>query len=142
MIFELDQIDYNPPIDPNVWKLEMPADVTWAQLPGQLPKLPDNEKYTSMTAEQAARAFFEACGREDWDEVGKFMSPVTPSLKGYLGGVEIVSLGESFTSKAYPGRFVPYEIKLKGGLWGRTKKWNLAVRKDNPAGRWQIDGGI
>jgi hypothetical protein len=23
-----------------------------------------------------------------------------------------------------------------------TKKWNLAVRKDNPAGRWQVDGGL
>jgi len=23
-----------------------------------------------------------------------------------------------------------------------VKKFNLAVRKDNPAGRWQVDGGI
>jgi hypothetical protein len=142
LIFELDQIDYNQPIDPSVWKLELPADVHWAQLPERLPQLPDNEKYASMTAEQAARAFFEACAREDWDEVGKFMSPVTPLIKKYLGGLEIVSLGESFTSKTYPGRFVPYEIKLKGRLWSQTKKWNLAVRKDNPAGRWQVDGGI
>ncbi|MGD0613807.1 MAG: hypothetical protein ABSA69_00005, partial [Verrucomicrobiota bacterium] len=141
-IFNLSQIDYNQPIDPGVWKLELPKDVSWAQLPEQLSKLPDNEKYASMTAEQAARAFFEACARKDWDEAGKFMSPLTPRLKDYLGGLEIVSLGESFTSKAYPGRFVPYEIKLKGALWSQTKKWNLAVRKDNPAGRWQVDGGI
>ncbi len=24
----------------------------------------------------------------------------------------------------------------------QIKKWNLAVRKDNRAGRWQVDGGI
>jgi hypothetical protein len=24
----------------------------------------------------------------------------------------------------------------------QAKKWNIAVRKDNPAGRWQVDGGI
>ncbi len=99
-IFDLSQIDYNQPIDPNTWKLELPADVSWAQL--EPPKLPDNEKYASMTAEQAARAFFGACSREDWNEAGKFMSPVTAELKEYLGGLEIVSLGESFTSKAYP----------------------------------------
>jgi hypothetical protein len=118
----------------------LPADVSWAQLPEQLSKLPDNEKYASMTAEQASRAFFEACSREDWNEAGKFMSPVTADMKEYLGGLEIVSLGESFTSKAYhSGRFVPYEIKLKNGY---VKKHNLAIRKDNPAGRWQVDGGI
>jgi outer membrane lipoprotein-sorting protein len=136
-IFDLSQIDYNPPIDSNTWKLELPADVSWAQL--EPPKLPDNEKYASMTPEQATRAFFEACSREDWNEVGKFMSPVTAGLKEYLGGLEIVSLGESFTSKAYVGRYVPYEIKLKNGY---VKKHNLAIRNDNPAGRWQVDGGI
>ena len=137
-IFDLSQIDYNQPIDANTWNLELPADVSWAQL--EPPKLPDNEKYASMTAEQAARAFFEACSHEDWNEVGKFMSPVTAEMKEYLGGLEIVSLGESFNSKAYhSGRFVPYEIKLKNGY---VKKHNLAIRKDNPAGRWQVDGGI
>jgi hypothetical protein len=135
-IFDLNQIDYDQPIDPSVWKLELPADVAWYQEPQ---KLPDNEKYASMTPEQAARAFFEACGREDWTEVGKFDSPVTSQLKEYLGGLEIVSLGQAFTSKSYGGRFVPYEIKLKNG---ETHKHNLAVRKDNPAHRWQVDGGI
>jgi len=136
-VFELNEIDYNPSIDPTTWKLELPADVSWAQL--EPPKLPDNAKYASMTAEQAARAFFEACSREDWDEVGKFMSPVTADLKKYLGGLEIISLGDSFTSQAYVGRYVPYEIRLKNG---DVKKHNLAIRNDNPAGRWQVDGGI
>jgi hypothetical protein len=135
-IFDLNQIDYDQPIDPSVWQLDLPADVSWYKEPQ---KLPDNEKYAAMTAEQAARAFFEACGREDWNEVGKFDSPVNDRLKAYLGGVEIISLGQAFTSKAYGGRFVPYEIKLKNG---GVRKHNLAVRKDNPAGRWQVDGGI
>ena len=34
-IFDLSQIDYNQPIDPSVWKLELPADVSWVQLPEQ-----------------------------------------------------------------------------------------------------------
>jgi outer membrane lipoprotein-sorting protein len=133
-IFDLSQIDYNQPMDSSVWKLELPADVSWAQLPEQLSKLPDNEKYASMTAEQAARAFFEACARKDWDEVGKFMSPVTQGSKDYLGGLEIVSLGESFTSKTYPGRFVPYEIKLQ------PQEFNVRVSNANAAKRCVVTG--
>ena len=136
LIFDLSQIDYNQPIDPKVWELDLPADVSWFQAPQTLP---DNEKYVSMTAEQAARAFFEACGHNDWAEVGKFISPVNQQLKDYLGGLQLLSLGDSFSSKAYSGRFVPYQIKL---LDGTIKKLNLALRNDNSSGRWQVDGGI
>jgi hypothetical protein len=92
-----------------------------------------------MTADQATRAFFEACGRNDWNEAGKFWSPINEESKEYLGGVQIISLGQPFTSKTYRGQFVPYEIKLSNG---ETRKHNLAVRNDNPAHRWQVDGGI
>ncbi len=136
LIFDLSQIDYDQPINPSTWQLNLPADVSWYQEPQVLP---DNAKYASMTAEQAARAFFEACAKEDWDEATKFDSPITPMLTNYLGGLEIVNVGTAFSSKSYGGKFVPYEIKLKGG---GVKKWNLALRKDNPAHRWQVDGGI
>jgi len=131
-IFDLSRIDYNQSIDTNVWQLELPADVSWAQL--EPPKLPDNEKYASMTAEQAARAFFEACSRKDWNEAGKFESPITDRTKEYLGGLEIVSLGESFTSKAYGGRFVPYEIKLP------AQEFNMRVSNTNSAKRCVVTG--
>jgi outer membrane lipoprotein-sorting protein len=131
LIFELSQIDYNQPIEPSVWQLELPADVNWSQEPQ---KLPDNEKYASMTAEQAARAFLEACAHKDWNEAGKFMSPITDFVKEYLGGLEIVSLGESFTSKAYGGRYVPYEIKLQPLVL------NVRVSNTNAAKRCVVTG--
>lgn len=131
LIFDLSQIDYDQPVDPSIWQLELPADVSWYQKPQ---KLPDNEKYASMTAEQAARAFFEACAREDWDEVEKFKSPVSAGLKEFLGGLEIVSLGESFTSEAYGGRYVPYEVKL------RPQEINVRVSNANSAKRYVITG--
>jgi hypothetical protein len=130
-IFELSQIDYDQPIDPSVWQLELPADVTWSEKPQ---KLPDNEKYAAMTAEDAARAFFEACAKEDWNEAGKFMSPVNERMKEGLGGLEIVSLGKAFTSQRYPGRFVPYEIKL------RAQEINLRLSNSNLAKRYVISG--
>jgi hypothetical protein len=96
-IFELSQIEYDQPIDPSVWQLDLPADVSWVQDPQ---KLPDNQKYASMTPEQAARGFFEACAKQDWAEAGKFMSPVNQQVKDYLGGMEIVSLGQAFSHRS------------------------------------------
>ena len=138
LIFELNQIDYNQPIDPGVWKLDLPADVSWWQ--NEMQKLPDNDKYASMTAEQTARAFFEACSQENWSEVEKFLreSPLDHLLKQELGGLEIIQIGTAFTSNASPDQFVPYKIKLKNSY---DKELNLALRKDEPTGRWFVDGG-
>jgi len=137
LIFDLQQIDYNQPIEDSVFQIDLPANVNWYQEPQ---KLPDNEKYASMTSEQAARAFFEACGRSDWTEAAKFFPmPFTDRIRQYVAGLEIVSLGQSYTSEGYPGRFVPYEIKLKNG---DVKKHNLALKKDPRADRWFVDGGF
>lgn len=137
LIFEVTQIDYDVQIDASVWKLDVPADVVWHELPQ---RLPDNEKYEKMTAGEAARAFFEACGKEDWAEARKFQTgAVDKRMKAFLGGLEIIRLGEPFQSKTYPGWFVPYEIKVKGG---HVRKHNLALRKDNPAKRFVVDGGL
>ncbi|MFZ0825901.1 MAG: anti-sigma factor [Verrucomicrobiia bacterium] len=139
LIFELDQIDYNQPIDPGVFQLQLPANVSWA---GQMPMLPDNEKYAAMTSEQAARALLEACGREDWTEAAKFFDPLTASEKQCLGGLQVISLGTHFTSAISlisGAQFVPYEIKLKNGEF---KKFNLSLKRDGRTHRWFVDGGI
>jgi hypothetical protein len=106
--------------------------------------LPDNAKYEKMTPQQAAETFFKACAERQWDEVLKFW-PMSGTderferMKEYLGGLEIISIGEPFKKGEYPGWFVPYEIRLKSG---GVKKWNLAVRNDNPMNRYVFDGGI
>jgi hypothetical protein len=140
LIFELDQIDYNQPLDAAVFQLELPANVNWFQ--NEMQKLPDNEKYASMTAEQAARAYFEAFRRQDWTEAEKFRrSTLDDQTKKNVGSLEIVSIGESFTSAAYApgGRFVPYVIKLKSG---EVITNNLALKKNWKTGRWWDDGGF
>jgi len=118
----------------------------------------DNAGYmqqTGTTPEQVARTFFEACGREDWTEAAKFWPPEMhakyPPFPDQLfislyGGLEIVSLGKPFKGKViawknaeYPGVYVPYEIRLKGG---EIKKWRLAIRCDNRERHWYWDGGM
>ncbi len=130
LIFRTDEIAYNQGTNAPMYHLDLPADVSWYQEPQ---KLPDNQKYASMTAQAAAAAFFEACSNQDWDEAAKFDSPITPRDKKYLGGLQLVSLGQPFTSKTYGGKFVPYEIKLQ-------ETWTIRVSNVNPAKRWVLLG--
>lgn len=138
LIFEVTRITYNEVFGPEVFRLNLPPDVVIQGAKTQLTG--DDAIYAGLTAEQAARRFFEACGRDDWTEVSAFSPlPMDDRLKGLLSGLKIVGLGESFTSAAYLGRFVPYEIQLKDGhVW----KNNLALKQDGKRGRWHVDGGL
>ncbi len=138
LLFELTQISYNPKFATSTFEIELPADVNWNQ---NDVVLPDNSKYEALNSEQAAQAFFAACAQENWTEAGKFIT-VTASLKTYLAGVEVISLGEHFESAMSlisGAQFVPYEIKLKNG---EVKKHNLALKRHPQTRRWFVDGGI
>lgn len=136
LIFELGQIECNPSIPASLFHLELPADVRWSQEQGLQP---GDEKYLAMSPEKIARSFFEACGRKDWKEAEKLdVMPLSEGAKNQYGGLEVQSIGQAFTSKAYPGSFVPYTIRLRSG---EVKTFNLALRKDGKGGVWQVDGG-
>lgn len=137
LVAEVTGIEYDQPIDSAVFSLPLPDDVRWVT---QTQVLPDNAKYEAMKPDEAARAFFQACADRNWEEVAKFDdTPLDERSKEYLGGMEIIKIGEPFQSGQYGGWFVPYEIKLKNG---DVRKWNLAIRNDNPAHRYVVDGGI
>jgi hypothetical protein len=133
LIFEVNEIEYNPQIDDGLFTLELPQDVIWSKEPEVLP---DNEKYVNMTPKQAAEAFFKACSEENWDEYLKFAteSRVDERIKRAYGGLEIVSIGEPFKSGLYPGWFVPYEVKL------RPREINVRLSNANSAKRFVITG--
>lgn len=138
LVFQLVQAEYNTDLDPGLFLLDLPADVI-RSVP--LAVLPDNEKYERMTPKEAAIVFFTACAEEDWDELVKFLGQtgVSQPMKDFLGGLEIISIGEPFQSAKYSGWFVPFEIKLRSG---QVRKHNLALKNDNPARRFEIDGGL
>jgi hypothetical protein len=132
LVFESTQINYNQPNNPKVFQVDLPQDVVWYKEPE---KVNGPDPYAEMTAEQAARAFFEACGREDWDEAAKFYGvPLNGNMKNYMGGVKIVSLGTAYKTDGYGGVHVPYEIEL------RPQDLNARVSKTNAAGRYVITG--
>jgi hypothetical protein len=105
LIFEVNNIEYNPQINNGLFTLELPKDVIWLEQPKDV-----GEKYQQMGPKETAEAFFKACSEENWDEFLKFwpMSAVDENLKNYLGGLQVISIGEPFKSGIYPGWFVPY----------------------------------
>ena len=144
LAFTTTGIEYNAILEPSLFALDLPDDVSWygeptADVADEASA--DGASDDDLTPEETARAFFEACSKADWDEVAKYfpISPLPPGMEEGIRGVEIISIGKAFKSGQYPGWFVPYEIRLRNG---EVKKFNLAVRNDNPAGRYIVDGGI
>jgi hypothetical protein len=136
LIVEVDRIAYNQPIAAGVFQMDIPGNVAWIDHSKPLTTEP---KYSAMTVQEAARTFFEACGREDWGEVAKFWPlPLDERLKQFFGGLQVVSLGEPFTSKGSSATFVPYEIRVHGEM----RKHNLALKRNPTNGSWFIDGGL
>jgi len=137
LIFEITRIECNRPIEARVFQLDLPGNVAWLQ---DQPLKPGDEKYVALSAVQAARTYFEACGRGDWQEVGKLRdgSPLSEGMKQRYAGLVVRSIGQPFTSKASRDQFVPYEIQLKDGT---VKKWNLALRRNEQTAMWFVDGG-
>ncbi len=136
LVLEVVEIKYDPLIEDSQFELKIPEDIAWSAEPQ---RLPDNEKYEKLTPADTARAFFDACSKHDWNEAAKFFSPLNDNIKQHLGGLTVTRLGEPFQVWPYGGWFVPYEIRLTDGT---VRKWNLAVRNDNPAKRYVVDGGI
>ena len=137
LAFEITDIQYNVQIDDKHFVLDTPEDAVYSVEP-QI--LPDNEKYVKMTPKEAAETIFTSCAEENWDEVLKFesQSRISNGMKHSWGGCEIINIGDPFQSEGYGGWFVPYEIKVRDG---RIVKHNLALRNDNAAKRWVMDGG-
>ncbi len=138
-VFEVTTVEYDQPLPESIFTLELPKNVNWLDLDAKQP-LPDNAKYASMKPEEVTRDFFEACGKADWDEAEKFWpGKLNDRAREHLAGIKIVSLGQPFQASPYPGWFIPYEIQTNDG---QNRKHNLAIRNDNPAKRWVVDGGI
>ncbi|MDE5637176.1 MAG: hypothetical protein K2I43_04035 [Alistipes sp.] len=99
-------------------------------------------RLAGITARQAAEKIvraFEKWDAELLDEALVYYGPVMAKVREMYGGSVAVAFGEPFRSGEYPGEFVPVRLVLAGG---GICEMNLALRNDNPAGTWIVDGGI
>ena len=134
VVAEFTDFRYNEVFPASLYALQLPADVNWMNQAGSKPMVNLNGP------REAAQYFFDALAKEEWDSLLSVTpgTRVPPVVKRVYGGLQVISLGEPFQSGLYRGYFVPYEVRLRDGS---TKSHKLAVRNDNPAHRWMIDGG-
>ena len=71
LVLRITDIEYDPEIDPTLFTLELPEDVIWHEQPKEVPS---GYKYRQMLPDEVAKAFFQACADEDWDEFLKYWS--------------------------------------------------------------------
>lgn len=141
LILEIEKIDYNVPIDASLFAINLPAGVEWKEVTQNY----TSETFKNISSKRAAELFFQGMAQNDWNlvvETCDFFagnSEKVNQIKEGFGGLKVIKIGEPFKSGIYPGEFVPYEIKFKSG---KTKKFNLAVRNDNPNKVWIVDGGF
>ena len=93
----------------------------------------------SDPAATAAAAFLQACSESKWEEAERLcLGTIPEGVKERFGGLQVRQVGASFERlRAYDGRFVPYQVRLRTGA---VIKKRLAM-KTSPAG-WYVDGGL
>jgi RNA polymerase sigma-70 factor (ECF subfamily) len=110
--------------------------------------IPIPEEINPEPLKQMAQDFFESLINKDFEKASAISSPNYCDMKwggsSYADIVEVISIGEPFQKKGRTyaggnGVFVPYEIKFANGY---VKKWQIAMRNDNPEGKWVFDGGL
>lgn len=138
LILNIEDIKYNVQLSDNDFNINLPDGIEW-QTPE---KVINNKLFANISSDEAAKLFFEACSKNEWDkitDVFPILESKSDEVRNYLGGLTIISIDKSFKSGLYPGEFVPYKIKFKDGS---IKEMNLALRNDNLNKIWMIDGGL
>jgi hypothetical protein len=100
-----------------------------------------------MSPVEAVKRLFDAQLRQDWAELRNFAPDyVVDDYKALsvllkqrrIDPHKLVPSHDSFEATWSPEQSAWLVKYRQSGL----VQFNLAIRKDNPAGRWQVDGGI
>ena len=98
---------------------------------------------TGITAEEAAKIILEAMG--SWDNeildtaMYYYKGDLMTQIESKYKGLQVQSIGKSFKSGLYAGRFVKCKVVLADGT---KENLTLALRNDNKHKVWLLDGGI
>ena len=125
-------------------QLKLQEDFKWSGTPEILT---NNDAYAQLSPAATVKAYFDAQSKLDWVEMRKFTSEFdVETTKRQMEAAEKQGMD---VRKLMPAFEVGEAVwSAKESAWFvkchalQIKKWNLAVRKDNPAGRWQVGGGI
>jgi hypothetical protein len=122
-------LDYNKPIDPEVFTFKTPADVIRIDETTQVLGLPKGDLSDQEIAKKVAREFFEALIAKDYKKAGNLeMGLPEARVKKQFGNIKflrIVSIGEPSPDEETGSQLVPCKVEVE-----TTKGWfNLSSEK-------------
>lgn len=137
-LLEIDRIEYDAPIDA-AHLTTRPEGINWADHT----QTTDSGCLAGIGVEQAGRLILGAFATWDnriLDEALRYYGAnAREILKSRYAGATVEELSAPVRSGEYAGCFIPCKLRMADGT---TEKIHLALRNDNPEGRWVIDGGL
>lgn len=105
-------------------------------------RAPKSSPLVGINARQAAKIILKAMG--EWDteilnDAMQYYKDYMPKLESIYKGIEVISIGKPAKSGLYAGEFVECKVILPNG---KKETLVLALRNDNAAKVWLLDGGL
>lgn len=138
-VIETQSIAYDEPLTPNDLSNKDLSTISFQQL--DIAKSASSP-LAGITADEAAKIILQAMKSWDKEILGTAMAyygDYIPKLESIYKGLEVKSIGKSFSSGLYPGKFVKCKVVLADG---KKETLTLALRNDNKNKVWLLDGGI
>lgn len=137
LVMDVESVEYDTRIDERA-VVALPDGCVWRDVGS---RTGTDGRILSGMPEEAAAFLFGAFGRYDSDGASEVLAELydPEDLFSVYGGAELAGTGETFRSGLYPGVFLPVDIVLRDGT---ERRLVLALRNDNPAGIWTVDGGL
>lgn len=137
-LLEIGHITYDAPLDAATLTA-LPEGINWTDQTRNTP----SPRLTGIDAMQAARlilAAFASWDNEILDEaLRSYGAHARELLQSRYAGATVERLSEPVRSGKYPGWFIPCTLRMGDGSRERIR---LALRNDNSAGSWVVDGGL
>ena len=137
-LLEIDRITYDAPLDTATLTV-LPEGINWTDQTRNTPA----PRLTGIDAKEAARlilAAFATWDNEILDEaLRSYGAHARKLLQSRYAGATVERLSEPVRSGKYPGWFIPCTLRMGDGSRERIR---LALRNDNSAGSWVVDGGL
>ena len=139
-VIESESIAYNEPLtasnlsDKNLSQIEFQSnDIVNAE----------DSPLVGITADEAAKIILKAMSEWDTEILNTamhyFKGDVMKIVEDRYRGLEVKSIEKAVKSGLYPGRFVKCKVVLPNG---KKETLTLALRNDNKAKVWLVDGGL
>ena len=137
-LLEIDRITYDAPLDTATLTV-LPEGINWTDQTRNTP----SPRLTGIDAKEAARlilAAFATWDNEILDEaLRSYGAHARELLQSRYAGATVERFSEPVRSGKYPGWFIPCTLRMGDGSRERIR---LALRNDNSAGSWVVDGGL